>query len=101
MKNIPTELLRTFVTIVNLGGFTQAGDVLGRSQPAISLQVKRLEELLNCRLFQRNNGLQVTEDGEILLDFAQRILDLNDTAVARLSKSQVSGQVRLGIPNDF
>ncbi|MCS5559697.1 MAG: LysR family transcriptional regulator, partial [Oceanospirillaceae bacterium] len=82
MRNIPTELLRTFITIVNLGGFTQAGDLLGRSQPAISLQVKRLEELLNCSLFQRNNGLQVTEDGEILLDFAQRILDLNDRAVA-------------------
>jgi len=101
MKNIPTELLRTFTTIVQLGGFTQAGALLGRSQPAISLQIKRLEELLDTRLFQRSNGLQVTEEGEVLLSFAQRILDLNDSAVARLAKSHISGQVRLGIPNDF
>ena len=101
MKNIPTELLRTFITIVDLGGFTLAGTVLGRSQPAISLQVKRLEELLDITVFQRNNGLQVTEEGEVLLGFARRMLDINDSAVTRLAKSRVSGQVRLGIPNDF
>ncbi|MDC9719162.1 MAG: LysR substrate-binding domain-containing protein [Gammaproteobacteria bacterium] len=101
MKNIPTELLRTFTTIVDLGGFTQAGALLGRSQPAISLQVKRLEDLLDITVFQRNNGLQVTEEGEVLLGFARRMLDINDSAVARLAKSRISGQVRLGIPNDF
>ena len=74
MKNIPTELLRTFVTIVDLGGFTVAGAFLGRSQPAISLQVKRLEELLDITVFQRNNGLEVTEEGEVLLGFARRLL---------------------------
>jgi len=101
MKNIPTELLRTFTTIVDLGGFTLAGALLGRSQPAISLQVKRLEELLDITVFQRNNGLQVTEEGEVLLGFARRMLDINDSAVTRLAKSRISGQVRLGIPNDF
>ena len=101
MKNIPTELLRTFTTIVDLGGFTLAGALLGRSQPAISLQVKRLEDLLGIRVFQRNNGLQVTEEGEVLLGFARRMLDINDSAVTRLAKSLISGQVRLGIPNDF
>ena len=101
MKNIPTELLRTFTTIVDLGGFTLAGALLGRSQPAISLQVKRLEGLLGITVFQRNNGLQVTEEGEVLLGFARRMLDINDSAVTRLAKSRISGQVRLGIPNDF
>lgn len=101
MKNIPTELLRTFTTIVDLGGFTLAGALLGRSQPAISLQVKRLEDLLDITVFQRNNGLQVTEEGEVLLGFARRMLDINDSAVTRLAKSRISGQVRLGIPNDF
>ena len=101
MKNIPTELLRTFTTIVDLGGFTLAGALLGRSQPAISLQVKRLEDLLGIRVFQRNNGLQVTEEGDVLLGFARRMLDINDSAVTRLAKSLISGQVRLGIPNDF
>lgn len=57
MKNIPTDLLRTFTTIVDLGVFTFAGALLGRSQPAISLQVKRLEELLDITVFQRNNSL--------------------------------------------
>ena len=101
MKNIPTDLLRTFTTIVDLGGFTRAGALLGRSQPAISLQVKRLEELLDITVFERNNGLHVTEEGEVLLSFARRMLDINDSAVTRLAKSLVSGQVRLGIPNDF
>jgi DNA-binding transcriptional LysR family regulator len=101
MKNIPTELLRTFTTIVDLGGFTLAGALLGRSQPAISLQVKRLEELLDITVFERNNGLKVTEEGEVLLGFARRMLDINDSAVTRLAKSRISGQVRLGIPNDF
>ena len=52
-------------------------------------------------MFQRNNGLQVTEEGEVLLGFARRMLDINDSAVTRLAKSRISGQVRLGIPNDF
>lgn len=101
MKNLPTDLLRTFVTINNLGGFTQAGELLGRSQPAISLQVKRLEELLNVRLFNRAHGLQLTEEGQLLMSYAQKMLDLNDAVVSRLGSPKVSGSVRLGIPNDF
>jgi hypothetical protein len=50
MKNLPMDLLRTFVTITDLGGFTQAGEALGRSQPAISLQIKRLEEMIDEKL---------------------------------------------------
>ena len=58
-------------------------------------------DLLNIRVCQRDNGLQVTEEGEVLLSFARRMLDINDSAVTRLAKSRISGQVRLGIPNDF
>ena len=101
MKNLPTDLLRTFVTINQLGGFTPAGERLGRSQPAVSLQVKRLEELLDIRLFHRASGLQLTEEGQLLLGYAQKMLDLNDAVVSRLSSPKVSGSVRLGIPNDF
>ncbi len=53
--NLPTELLRTFVTIADLGSFTRAGDKIGRSQPAISLQIKRLESLLQARLYDRTS----------------------------------------------
>ncbi len=101
MKNLPMDLLRTFVTIQELGGFTQAGELLGRSQPAISLQIKRLEELVNVPLFNRTSGLRLTEEGQLLYEYARKILELNDTAVSRLVTSTVSGSVRLGIPNDF
>ncbi|WP_020682797.1 LysR substrate-binding domain-containing protein [Marinobacterium rhizophilum] len=101
MKNLPMDLLRTFVTINDLGGFTQAGEVLGRSQPAVSLQVKRLEELVSVQLFNRAQGLRLTEEGQMLYGYARKILDLNDTAVSRVMTPAVSGSVRLGIPNDF
>ena len=101
MKNLPMDLLRTFVTINDQCGFTQAGELLGRSQPAISLQVKRLEEMLGTQLFNRQGGLQLTEEGHILYNTARRILEMNDAVVSRLSTPSVSGTVRLGTPNDF
>ncbi len=101
MKNLPMDLLRTFVTINDLGGFTQAGEVLGRSQPAVSLQIKRLEEMLDVPLFNRNGGLRLTEEGQLLYGHARKILELNDTAISQLTTPAVSGSVRLGIPNDF
>lgn len=101
MKNLPMDLLRTFTTINDLGGFTQAGELLGRSQPAISLQVKRLEELLDIQLFNRNGGLTLTEEGRLLYDSARRILEMNDAVVSQLSTPSVSGTIRLGTPNDF
>ena len=46
MKQLSMDAIRTFVTVVELGGYAKAGDVLGRSQPAISLQLKKLELIL-------------------------------------------------------
>ena len=83
------DLLRTFTTINDLGGFTQAGELLGRSQPAISLQVKRLEEMLDVPLFNRVGGLQLTEEGHILYNSACKILAMNDAVISRLSKASV------------
>ncbi|MEH6471683.1 MAG: LysR family transcriptional regulator, partial [Halopseudomonas sp.] len=101
MKNLPMDLLRTFVTINDLGGFTQAGDALGRSQPAISLQVKRLEDQLGELLFNRSEGMKPTEEGQVLYNYARKILELNDAVVSRMTVPAVSGAVTLGIPNDF
>ncbi|WP_018149848.1 LysR substrate-binding domain-containing protein [Leeia oryzae] len=102
MKNLPTDLLRTFVTVIDQGGFSNAGDLLGRSQPAISLQIKRLEELVNVSLFQRTSrSFQLSEEGQVLLAYARSILNLNDEVLARLSKVSLSGVVRLGVPNEF
>ncbi len=100
--NLPTDLLRTFVTISELGGFTRAGEALGRSQPAISLQLKRLEEIVGRPLLVRTGRqLKPTDHGELLLSYARRILNLNDAAVASLIAPQMRGHIRLGIPNEF
>lgn len=94
MKNLPTDLLRTFVTIVREDGFSNAGKKLGRSQPAVSLQMNRLEDLVDRPIMMRNGrSFKLTQEGEVLLDYAQRILRLNDEALFRLSKPEVSGKV--------
>lgn len=96
------QLLRTFATVSQLGGFTQAGDLLGRSQPAISLQIKRLEELIGRSVFTRNSPeLELTEAGETLREYAEKILSLNDELLARMDNSAIAGKVRLGIPSEF
>lgn len=97
-NDLPIDLLRSFVTIAETGSYTRAAERLYRTQPALSLQIKRLEEQLGTRLFQRN-GRQttVTEAGEVLLTYAQRILSLNEEAFARLSIVETEGAVRVGV----
>ena len=102
IRNLPTDLLRTFLTVADLAGFTAAGAALGRSQPAVSLQVKRLEELVGVELFQRTQrGLTLTEAGRTLRGYAREMLSLNDEALARLAEPRVEGNVRLGMPYEF
>jgi len=102
MKNLPTELLRTFINVAELGGFSKAGSQIGRSQPAVSLQIKRLEEIVDAQLLSRNGRqLKVTEKGEMLLSYARQILKLNDQAISSLTQPKVTGHIRLGIPNEF
>ena len=102
MKNLPTDLLRTFINVAELGGFSKAGSQIGRSQPAVSLQIKRLEEIVDTELLVRNGRqLSVTEKGEMLLSYARQILKLNDQAISSLTQPKVTGHIRLGIPNEF
>ena len=102
MKNLPTDLLRTFVTVAELRGFTAAAEVLGRSQPAISLQIKRLEQLLGRSLLLRSgHTLQLTPAGDDLFRYARQILALNDEAFGKLAGGEVSGRLRFGIPSEF
>ncbi|MFQ5569481.1 MAG: LysR family transcriptional regulator [Rhodothermales bacterium] len=98
MNNLSIDQLRSFVTIAETGSYTRAAERLFRTQPALSLQIKRLEDQLGTRLFQRN-GRQttVTESGQVLLDYAQRILDLNEEALAKLSVVETEGAVRVGV----
>lgn len=101
MRNIPTDLLRAFVTVIDLRGYTRAGEQLGRTQPAISLQMKRLQDLLGVSLFAKEGGAQLTEQGELVAGYARQMLALNDDMMLRLSKRDSKGKLRLGIPNDY
>lgn len=97
-----TDLLRTFVTVADLRSFTQAGEALGRTQPAVSLQIKRLEEVVRASLFERDSAaLRLTSAGEQLAVYARQILCLHDEALSRLLRPVVTGGVRVGLPNDF
>ena len=64
MQNFPTDLIRSFVAVVEHGGFSQAGSIIGRSQPAMSLQIKRLESMVGSELIRRSSrGVVLTETG--------------------------------------
>lgn len=101
MRCVPIDSLRAFVTIVDLRNYTRAGEQLGRTQPAISLQMKRLQEFLGVPLFAKDGGAQLNERGELVAGYARQILALNDEMVLRLSKREGTGKLRLGIPNDY
>jgi DNA-binding transcriptional LysR family regulator len=75
--------------------------VPGRSQPAISLQMKRLEEMVEVQLLIRSGGTKPTEEGQMFYKYARQILELNNTAISRLTAPSVSGSVKLWLPNDF
>ena len=100
--NLNMDVLRTFVIGLELGSFSKAAQRLGRSQSAISTQLRRLEEQAGKPLFKKSGrGLALTSAGENLLSYAKRILELNDEAIDGLKDAEVEGWVRLGIPQDF
>jgi DNA-binding transcriptional LysR family regulator len=102
MRNLSTDALRAFVTTADLGGVTAAADQLGRSQPATSLQIKKLEEVLDTELFIRlHKKLKLSDHGLKAYEHAKDILKLNDQLVAQFSKTELAGQIRLGIPSEF
>jgi DNA-binding transcriptional LysR family regulator len=96
------ELLRSFVSVVDAGGFTRAGERVHRTQSTVSQQVKRLEDSVGRPLLVRN-GKQatLTEEGERLLSYARRILALEQEARDVVARPVIDGVVRLGIPEDF
>ena len=95
------NLLRAFVSVVDAGGFTRAGERVHRTQSTVSQQIKRLEDAAGRPLFLREGRkVRLTEDGERLLGYARRILALSAEAKAALGGS-APVMVRLGIPDDF
>jgi DNA-binding transcriptional LysR family regulator len=95
-------LLRTFVAVVEANGFTRAAGFVNLTQSAVSLHIKRLEEQVGRRLFDRTAPkLTLTSDGEILLSYAKRILALAEEARTRLGHPEPEGLVRFGAPEYF
>lgn len=102
IRNFDIEALRAMVVGVDLGSFTRAASELGRSQSAISMQVKKLEERAGKPLFVRQGrGLVPNDAGEQLLVFARKIIALNDEAAIAMGVGQSESTVKLGLPQDF
>lgn len=103
MINIPTDLLRTLVTVVDLRSYTKAAAMLGVSQPAVSTQIKRLQFLLGADLFDRSSqGVSLTPHGETVVTHARRLLSINDQIISlRNGGARPELAIRIGTPSDF
>lgn len=101
--SIDTDLLRTFAAIADHGGFTRAAEAVNRTQSAVSMQMKRLEEdVLHCTLFQRDGRtVSLTPEGQVLLGYARRILKLHSEVFNTLREPHMVGLVRIGTPDDY
>ncbi|GMG83884.1 LysR family transcriptional regulator [Paralimibaculum aggregatum] len=102
IRNIDLTALRSFVTVAETGGVTRAAQQLHLTQSAVSMQIKRLEEMLQLPLLDRaGRGVTLTAHGEQLLGYGRRILAVNDEAITRMMHDAFEGEVRLGVPTDI
>ncbi len=96
------DQLRTLIAIADTGSFTRAADVVHKTQSAVSMQMKRLEERIQRDVFVKDGrAAKLTEDGERLLDYARRIVRLNHDCVTSFTDAALSGRVKLGVPDDY
>ena len=100
--NIPTELLRTLIAVVDLRSFTKAAHALGVTQPAVSAQIKRLQFLLDVELFDKSApGVTLTDQGELVVNYGRRMLGINDQILTALVPATQAPPLRVGMPGDF
>jgi len=96
------DLLQAFLAVADLRSFTRAAARLNRTQSAVSMQVRRLEERLGTELFHRSTvHVELSAAGEALIGYARRILVLGEEAVSRLREHETQGHVRLGVMDDY
>ena len=96
------DVLRTFVAIAETGSFTLAASSVFRTPSAVSMQIKKLEEILGVSVLSRDaRSVSLTRDGEMLMGYARRMLSLNREAVSKFIVPDIEGVVRLGSPDDF
>lgn len=102
LPTLELDLLRTLVLGVQNGSFQEAATLVGRTQSAVSLQMRRLENQVGVRIFRKDGrNLALTDAGEVLLQYAIRLLALNDEAIQAAAGVNVKGKVRLGLLQDF
>ncbi|MEP3441287.1 MAG: LysR family transcriptional regulator [Sulfitobacter sp.] len=102
MRNLDMATLRSLVAIADAGGVTRAAGFLHLTQSAVSMQIKRLEELLDVKLLdRRGRSVAFTAQGDQLLTYARRMVAMNDEVVTRMTVQEYSGTLRLGVPHDI
>ncbi len=101
--NFDIDCLRSFVVVAETLSFSRAAESVGRSQSTISQQIAKLEIQIGKELLSRRKGrvIELTSEGERLLQYARRMMQLNDEAYASMSDDALSGFVKLGVPLDF
>lgn len=100
--DLDIDMLRCFSEVAKTGSFTKAGENIGLTQSGVSIKIRRLEERLDSQIFVRaNKKLSLTIEGEILLDYAKKILSIHDEAVIQLTKPKASGKLRVGLIDYF
>ncbi|MBF9032484.1 LysR family transcriptional regulator [Rhodobacterales bacterium HKCCE3408] len=101
-RNLDMTALRAFVTVADSGGVTKASGFLNLTQSAVSMQLKRLEDMIGTALFDRSaRRMALTGAGEQMLGYARRMLELNDEVLGRLTSKEYEGEIRLGVPHDI
>jgi DNA-binding transcriptional LysR family regulator len=99
---LDSDLLRTFLAVADTGNLTRAADAVRRTQSAVSMQIKKLEDLLGFTLFERHSrGVVLTAQGRRLVDSARRIVALLDDTAAALREPALDGSVRIGISEEY
>lgn len=101
MNDLDPACLRAFLAVADEGGFTRAAQKLNRTQSAVSMQIRRLEEVLGTRLIGDRKRATLTPAGERILEHARRIMTLNDEVLGRARGLDIAGRVRIGAPDDY
>src|SRR5579871_4476125 len=99
---LDSDQLKTFIAIVETGSFTRAADAVHKTQSAVSMQMRRLEERIGKPIFMRDGrASRLTDEGERLLGYARRIIRLSEETMAAFDENELSGAVRFGTPDDY
>lgn len=99
---LDSDLLRTFLAVADTGNVTRAADLVRRTQSAVSMQIRRLEDLIGSALFERHSrGVILTGEGRRLVDNARRIVTLLDDTAAAMRSPALDGSVRIGISEEY